>query len=174
MKRGRIRQVEKCRIHLTHPPSSRTRDFGGTRRCQERRFLLQFQNDRRNFVKRLKEGTEKYGADVLDFVVTSNHVHLLLWANSGSIISEVMQYIQGTTGRDFNRRKNREGAFWSGRYHPTLIQNGAHLTRCLFYIALNMVRAKVVVHPSEWECCGYHEIAGENNKHSVVNLNRLL
>jgi hypothetical protein len=31
------------------------------------------------------------------------------------------------------------GAFWSDRYHPTLIQNGAHLGRCLFYIDMNMV-----------------------------------
>ena len=77
MKRGRIRQIENCCFHITH-------------RCQERRFLLRFQRDRRNFVKRLAEATSKYAAEVLDYMVTSNHVHLLLWARNGSMISEVM------------------------------------------------------------------------------------
>ena len=161
MKRGRIRQIENCCFHITH-------------RCQERRFLLRFKRDRRNFVQRLTEATDKYTADVLDYVVTSNHIHLLLWASNGSTISNVMRYIQGTTGRDFNRRKKREGAFWSGRYHPTLIQNGVHLSRCLLYIAMNMVRARAVSKPSEWECSGYHEISGSCARNTVVNLDRLL
>ena len=100
MKRGRIRRIENCCFHVTH-------------RCQERRFLLRFMHDRRNFVKRLKEASNKCKADILDYMVTSNHIHVLLWANEGSTISDVMRYIKGTTGRDFNRRKHREGAFWS-------------------------------------------------------------
>ena len=160
MKCGRVRRVENCCFHITH-------------RCQERRFLLRFQRDRRNFVKRLAEASEKYTVDVLDYLVTSNHVHLLLWTKIGSTISDMMRYLQGTTGRDFNRRKNREGAYWSGRYHPTLIQNGAHLTRCLFYIAMNMVRAGAVDHPKKWECSGYHEISGDSSRNSLVNLERL-
>lgn len=47
----------------------------------------------------------------------------------------------------YNRRKKRRGAFWEGRYRATLVQNGTHSSRCLFYIALNMARAKVVRRP---------------------------
>ena len=36
-----------------------------------------------------------------------------------------------------------------GRYRSTLIRDGRHLGRCLFYIDLNLVRAKAVKHPGK-------------------------
>ncbi len=85
MRRGRIRGVEHCCFHITH-------------RCQERRFLLKFEIDRKNYVKRLDEAARKYAVDILDYVVTSNHVHLLLWTEEAKAISEMMQFVQGTAG----------------------------------------------------------------------------
>lgn len=161
MRRGRFQHLEECCIHVTH-------------RCQEGRFLLRFKQDRRNYVRRLREAIETIPVDVLDYVVTSNHVHLLLWADDGGNVSKAMQYIQGTTARDYNRRKERRGTFWADRFHPTLIQTGPHLSRCLFYIGLNMVRARAVSHPSEWEGCGYAELAGVTEKPGIIVLDRLL
>ncbi len=37
-----------------------------------------------------------------------------------------------------------------------------------------MVRAGAVVHPSEWECNGYHELSGDAKQNSVINIERLL
>ena len=66
------------------------------------------------------------------------------------------------------------GAFWSDRFHTTLIQDGAHLGRCLSYIDLNMVRAGAVAHPREWLHCAYREFAGERLRCRIVNWRRLL
>ena len=107
MMRGRIQRLSDCCIHVTQ-------------RCQEGRYLLRFKQDRRNYIRRLREGLERTSVDLLDYVVTSNHVHLLLWTEDGESVSKAMQYIQGTMGRDYNRRKKRRGAFWSDRFHPTL------------------------------------------------------
>ena len=111
MRRGQIRGLDHCCFHVTH-------------RCQERRFLLRFEIDRRNYVERLRQASRKYAVAVLGYVVTSNHVHLLLWTAEADAISAMMQSLQGATARDYNRRKRREGAFWRDRYHPTLIENG--------------------------------------------------
>lgn len=43
----------------------------------------------------------------------------------------------------------------------------------MIYIDLNMVRAGVVKHPSEWPDCGYHEITRPRLRYSVIN-HRLL
>ena len=118
MRRGQIGGISNCCFHITH-------------RCQERRFLLKFEVDRKKYVERLREAVQKYAVDILDFMVTSNHVHLLLWAKDADAVSRMMQFVQGSAGRDYNLRKKREGAFWRDRYHPTLIQNGEHLRRCL-------------------------------------------
>ncbi len=42
-----------------------------------------------------------------------------------------------------------------------MIETGTHLSRCLFYIDLNMVRAGVVQHPEEWQHGGYRELDGK-------------
>ncbi len=161
VKRGRMLNVTDCCVHVTH-------------RCHNRQFLLRFQRDRRRYVARLREASARFDIDVLDYVVTSNHVHLLLWAPHLDAVSAAMQFLQGTSARDYNRRKHRQGAYWSDRYRPTLIQNGAHLSRCLFYIGMNMVRAHAVQHPGEWAACGYRELTGRRQRYRIVNRERLM
>lgn len=161
MKRGRIRIDGGRCYHVTH-------------RCQERRFLLRFEIDRKSYVDRLREAKKRYDVDILDYMITSNHVHLLLHADRGSSVSEAMHFIQGASARDYNRRKSREGSFWCGRFRPTLIQDGVHLARCIIYIALNMVRAGQADHPGSWKSCGYHELAGIRERDLIINRERLL
>ena len=75
------------------------------------------------------------------------------------VIADSIKLIAGRTGQEFNQRKSRKGAsYWEDRYHATAIEDGDHLIRCLVYIDLNMVRAGVVRHPSEWPYSGYNEI----------------
>jgi putative transposase len=69
-----------------------------------------------------------------------------------------VQLVAGHTGQEYNILKGRKGAFWEDRYHATAIESGDHLLKCIVYIDLNMVRAGVVKHPSEWEAGGYNEM----------------
>jgi len=41
------------------------------------------------------------------------------------------------SGQEYNKRKNRKGAFWEDRYHATVIEKGEHLLRCIVYIDMN-------------------------------------
>ena len=127
-----------------------SRTYHVTQRCYNREFRLKFAVDRDLYRLRLFEMVRNYDVTVLDYVITCNHIHLLLWTATPEMLSEGMRFLQGTFAQDYNRRKNRSGAFWSGRFHATLIQDGCHLARCMFYIGLNMVRNKAVRHPSEW------------------------
>lgn len=101
---------------------------------------------------------ERFGLCVLDYAVTSNHIHLVVRDRGDGEIARSMQLIAGRTGQPFNARKHRRGAFWEDRYHATAIENGAHLARCVVYVDLNMLRAGDVGHPAHWETGGYHEI----------------
>ncbi len=146
-----------------------------THRCQERRFLLRFATDRRSYLRRLRQMADAYPVSVLDYMVTCNHVHLLVWARRGEDVAAAMHFLQGCAARDYNRRKAREGAFWRGRYHPTLIESGQHLSRCLFYIDMNMVRAGAAARPEDWESCGCREFAGASGcGRPVIDRERLL
>ena len=91
----------------------------------------------------------KFCLRVLNYVVTSSHIHLLAADQGEGEIARSMQLVAGRVAQEYNLRKNRKGAFWEDRYHATSVATDEHLFRCLLYIDFNMVRAGVVKHPSE-------------------------
>lgn len=58
---------------------------------------------------------------MLNYVVTSNHIHLLVQDQGNSEIAKSLQLAAGRTGQEYNQRKGRLGAFWQDRYHATAV-----------------------------------------------------
>jgi putative transposase len=121
----------------------------------------------------LFEAKKRYGLSVLNYLVTSNHVHLLVKDTGANVIAESMQLIAGRTGQEYNQRKGRQGAFWEDRYHATAIEADEHLHRCMVYIDLNMVRAGVVNHPGQWNESGFTEIQKPPKRYGIIDLQSL-
>jgi len=145
-----------------------------THRCHKKEFLLKFGRDRRRYLQWLFEAKKRFGLSVLNYMVTSNHVHLLVRDNGErDVIPNSIQLIAGRTGQEFNQRKNRKGAYWEDRYHATAVETGSHLIQCLLYIDLNMVRAGAVRHPSEWPFSGYNEIQRPRERYALIDYERL-
>ena len=118
-----------------------------THRCHDRAFLLRFARDRNQYRTLLREALGKYLVDLFAYCLTSNHVHLLFRSRDTDGIPSLMQEVAGEMAQSYNVRKTRTGAFWSDRYHATLVDTGVYLWRCLLYIDLNMARAGVVSCP---------------------------
>lgn len=147
--------------------------FHLTHRCHNRSFLLRFARDRDAYRKKLRERLQQFDVALLDYCLTSNHVHLLVDAQERSQVSGLMRTVAGEFGRAYNQRKRRSNAYWGDNYHATLVESGACLWRCLVYIELNMVRCGVVGHPREWPWVGYHEIMGTRCRYRLLDLERL-
>jgi putative transposase len=123
----------------------------------------------------LFEARKRYGLSILNYVATSNHIHLLvLDRGERGVISRSMQLVSGRTAQAFNIRKKRKGAFWEDRYHATAVDTDHHLASCMTYIDLNMVRAGVVKHPSEWESGGYAELLTDRERNPILDHGSIL
>ena len=145
-----------------------------THRCHKREFLLKFSKDRQRYLHWLYQARKRYGLSILNYMVTSNHVHLLVFdTGKRGVIPKSMQLVAGRTGQEYNQRKNRSGAYWEDRYHATAVESGEHLARFFVYIDLNMVRAGVVSHPSRWSFSGYNEIRQPRRKNVLIDYERL-
>ena len=144
-----------------------------THRCHERKFLLKFKQDRKRWIYWLLQAKLRYGLSILNYSITSNHIHLLVFDNGKNEISKSMQLVEGRLAQEYNIRKKREGAFWEDRYHTTMIDTGNYLLRCSSYIDFNMVRAGVVEHPSEWKECGYNEIMNGCIRYRIIDRDKL-
>jgi len=145
-----------------------------THRCHKREFLLKFSKDRHRYLQWLSQAKRRYKLSILNYMVTSNQVHLLV-VDTGKRegIPKSMQLVAGRTGQQYNQRKNRTGAYWEDRYHVTAVESGEHLARCMVYIDTNMVRAGVVSHPSLWSFSGYNEIQEPRRKNIMIDYERL-
>ena len=145
-----------------------------THRCHKKEFLLKFSRDRERWIAWLFDAKKRYGLCVLNYVVTSNHIHLLVKDSGQNVISRSLQLIAGRTAQEYNQRKYRKGAFWEDRYHATAVASDVHFVKCLVYIDLNMVRAGVVKHPSEWKHGGYQEIQHSPKRYRIIDLPALM
>lgn len=150
------------------------RTYHVTHRCHNKGFLLKTGIDRDEYLRLMWEAGRKWDLSILSYMVTSNHVHLLLSSSRHEEMSRFMAHVSGGMANYHNRRKKRLGAFWEGRYRSTLVQDGKHLTRCLLYIALNMVRAGVVRHPGEWGWSSHLELLGKKQRYRMIDMDRLL
>ena len=146
-----------------------------THRCHKREFLLRFTKDKQRWMHWLFKAKKRFGLCILNFTITSNHVHLLVYdtGNGNDIIPKSIQLIAGKTGQEFNSRKGRKGAFWEDRYHATAVATDKHLIRCMVYIDLNMVRAGVVQHPKEWPFGGYRYILAPPQRYRLTDNKKL-
>jgi putative transposase len=57
-----------------------------THRCHQKEFLLKFARDRHRYLHWLFEAKKRFGLSVLNYMITSNHVHLLI-KDTGSNVS---------------------------------------------------------------------------------------
>jgi putative transposase len=130
--------------------------------------------DRDAYRKRLRAELKGSGVWLLDYCITSNHVHMLVTVRTVARLSRFMQKLQGEFAEWHNFRKKRSNQFWGGRYHATMIESGAHLWNCMTYIDLNMVRAGEVLHPREWKWGGYDELVGKRTRHTVLDMERVI
>jgi len=145
-----------------------------THRCHKREFLLKFARDQRRWLQWLFEARKRLGTSILNYGMTSNHLHLVIRDGKGEeVIPQTMQLIAGRTGQEY-QRKSRKGAFWEDRYHATGVEADSHLIQCLVYVDLNMVRAGVVNHPSDWPFCGYNEIQNPRQRYSIIDYEGLM
>ena len=97
----------------------------------------------------------RHGCLVHAYVFMTNHVHLLMTPATADGIGAVMQSVGRRYVQYFNRKHDRTGTLWEGRYRATLIDSQQYLLACYRYIELNPVRAGLVADPGEYRWSSY-------------------
>jgi len=68
-----------------------------THRCHKKELLLKFVRDRRRWMYGLYEARKRFGLCVLNYMVISNHVHLLIRDRGAGEVIKSMQLVAGRT-----------------------------------------------------------------------------
>lgn len=114
-----------------------------TCRGNERREIFYEDEDKRIFLDVLKKSLEIYNVNLFAYVLMKNHFHFLLKTPKGNL-SEFMRHFNISYTANFNRRHNRVGHLFQGRYKSFLIEEESYLLEVSRYLHLNPVRIKEI------------------------------
>jgi len=112
------------------------------------------------YLERLKEITQRRALELHAYVLMPDHVHLLLTPPTDVALSGALQDVGRAYVRWFNRRHERSGTLWEGRFRSAVIDGESHLLAAMRYIETNPVRARLVAEPSAWPWSSYGHHAG--------------
>jgi putative transposase len=112
-------------------------------------------NDYLTYLRRLKEGAERYQVDIHAYVLMDNHIHILATAHERDGITRLMQYVGRHYVPYINHTYGTSGSLWEGRYKASLIHDEEYLLTCMRYIELNPVRANMVRSPNQYRWSSY-------------------
>ncbi len=110
-----------------------------TARGNERKPIYRDDFDRAHFLELLAELGERFGARVHAYVLMDNHFHLLLETPEANL-SEAMQWLNVSYSVWFNRRHNRVGHLFQGRFKAVVVEDDAGWQEVARYVHLNPVR----------------------------------
>lgn len=96
-----------------------------THRCHEKAFLLKFARDRRRYLRWLFEAKKRFGLCVLNYVVTSNHIHHLnmvragvvrhpqAWPHGGCVLQEPRDAYRVIFSRENEALRRKNTVYWT-------------------------------------------------------------
>lgn len=103
------------------------------------RHLFRDDRDRWRFLDSMEERVELYGVRIHQYVLMGNHFHLVMETPRANCSAFVQSLLTSYAGY-FNRRHERHGHLFDGRYKAKLVQGDEYLLALSRYVHLNPVR----------------------------------
>jgi REP element-mobilizing transposase RayT len=123
-------------------------------RGNEGRDIFYDEKDRKIFLGRLGEMSNRFEIDVYAFVLMANHYHLLIQTKLANL-SRAMQWIGVSYTRRFNNRHSRSGHLFQGRFKSIVVENDAYVVELSCYIHRNPLRAGIVKRLMDFKWSSY-------------------
>jgi putative transposase len=118
--------------------------------------------DRENylyFLRLTREHLSLKSVDVVAYCLMPNHYHFLVYLRDKTL-SDAMKSLSLAYTKAINKRFNRCGSLFQGRFQSILVSDMSYMVNLARYIHLNPVKAGLVEKPEEWEFSSYSEYAG--------------
>ncbi len=125
-----------------------------TARGNEKRPIFLIEQDYLRFVSRFEPIYERYGVVIHSYVLMTNHYHVLVETPRANL-SAALHDLNTAYTNYFNRRHDRVGHLFQGRYRSIVVEKDPYLLELSRYIHLNPVRAGMVKRPEAYRWSSY-------------------
>ena len=125
-----------------------------TSRGDRRESIFVDDRDRVLLLDVLAQASERFDAEVLSYCLMGNHYHVVLHTRHANL-SLFMRHLNGVFTQGVNRRHDRGGHVFQGRFKAILVDRVEYLLALCRYVELNPVRAHIVKRPQDWPWSSY-------------------
>jgi len=125
-----------------------------TARGNDRKLLFLSKSDYEKFLANLKEVSLRFSVPIHCYVLMGTHYHLLIETPRANL-SAFMHAIQSGYTAYFNKKRNRSGHLFQGRYKSLLVDKDAYLLELSRYVHLNPVAAHITDKPEDYAYSSY-------------------
>ena len=115
--------------------------------------------DYRQFTYLLGEVTEELGILCWNYCLMPNHYHLTLQPTRPNL-SDAMRRLNGNYAMWWNRRHQRVGHVFQGRFKDQIVDCESYAFCLARYVLMNPVRANLVKQPGDWRWSSYRAMVG--------------
>ena len=105
--------------------------------------LFRSKRDREKFLEYVGKAVERFGIKVHTYCLMTNHYHFLIETPEANL-SRAIQWTNMSYAAYFNRKRDRRGHLFQGRFKSILVDADEYLKHLSRYIHLNPLRAKMV------------------------------
>jgi putative transposase len=119
-------------------------------RGNNRNACFKEDSDYLTYLAHLRHLSGKYECEVHAYCLMTNHVHLLLTPSHADACALLMRDLGRSYVPYFNRRHDRTGTLWEGRFRSCLVESARYVLACYRYIELNPVRAGMTAGPGTY------------------------
>ena len=109
----------------------------------ERRNIYLEEEDYDKFIDILKKIFKQYNITLHAYCLMTNHYHLLLETNENNI-SDAMKKLNSFYSIYFNKKYNRSGHLWQGRFASYYLYDDVHFWYVAKYIERNPIKANMI------------------------------
>lgn len=135
--------------------------------------IFETNKDREKFLIYLGKAVERFSLTIHTYCLMANHYHLLVETPKANL-SAAMQWLSVSYAVYYNRKQQRRGHLFEGRFKALLIEADAYLQELSSYIHLNPVRAKLVEKPAAFKWSSYPAFIGKTKAPDWLETRRVL
>ena len=144
-----------------------------TSRGDRREDIYEDNVDRQRYLDVFEEVIKQFNWICYAYCLMDNHYHLLIQTPEGNL-SKGMRQLNGIYTQAYNRRHNKTGHLFQGRYKAILVDEDAYLLELSRYIVLNPVKAHMVKQAKHWKWSSYCATIGRESIPQWLSADHLL
>lgn len=142
-------------------------------RGNERKIIFMDDEDRQKYLEIIKKKRTDTNLLIYAYCLMDNHIHMILRDDENEV-SAIMQGIATSYAMYINKKYERVGHVFQGRFKSEAIENERYLMAAIRYVHNNPVKAGITEHPEQYEWSSYRDYIAQGGRDAIVDTDFIL